>query len=74
MIAFKIGQYTVKTQFVAAATIHFHEIFAQNLLSKNCVLLWLLFEGGSYLRAATNCVFTVVELPNTRKVNTLIPS
>ena len=26
--------------------LHFLEIWAQNLLSKSCFLLWLLFEGG----------------------------
>ena len=45
--------YTVKSLFVAAATIGFDEIFRQNLLSKNCFLLRPLFKGGYYLRAAT---------------------
>ena len=44
---------------MAAATIGFDEIFAQNLLSKNCFLLRPLFKGGYYLRAATNKDFTV---------------
>ena len=36
------------------------QFFALNLiLSKNCVLLWLLFKGGYYLRAATNKDFSV---------------
>ena len=47
-------QYTVKSLFVAAATIEIDEFLAQNLLSKNYVLLRLLFKGGYYLRAATN--------------------
>ena len=51
---------TVKSLFVAAATIEIDEFLAQNLLSKNYVLLWLLFKGGYYLRAATNNDFTVV--------------
>ena len=50
---------TVKSLFAAAATIHFDEILVQNLLSKNYVLLRLLFKGGYYLRAATNNDFTV---------------
>ena len=45
---------TVESVLVAAASIHFDEIFGQNLLSKNWVLLRLLFEGGFYLRAASN--------------------
>ena len=53
---------TVKSLFVAAATIGFDEIFAQNLLSKNCFLLRPLFKGGYYLRAATNKDFTVYRL------------
>ena len=53
---------TVKSLFAAAATIHFDEILVQNLLSKNYVLLRLLFKGGYYLRAATNNDFTVCEL------------
>ena len=52
-------QYSVKSLFAAAATIHFDEILVQNLLSKNYVLLRLLFKGGYYLRAATNNDFTV---------------
>ena len=50
---------TVKSLFAAAATIHFDEILVQNLLSKNYVLLRLLFKGGYYLRAATNNDFKV---------------
>ena len=50
---------TVKSLFVAAATIDFDEILVQILLSKNCVLLRPLFKGGYYLRAATNKDFTV---------------
>ena len=38
---------------------YFHEIFGQDLLSKKWVLLRLLFEGGFYLRAASNTGFTV---------------
>ena len=49
---------TVKSLFVAAATIEIDEFLAQNLLSKNYVLLRLLFKGGYYLRAATNKDFT----------------
>ena len=56
-----INQYTVKSLFVAAATIGFDLIFRQNLLSKNCFLLRPLFKGGYYLRAATNKDFTVNE-------------
>ena len=51
--------YTVKSLFVAAATIDFDENFPQNLLSKNWFLLRLLFKGGYYLRAAINKDFTV---------------
>ena len=43
----------------AAASNYFHEIFGQDLLSKKWVLLRLLFEGGFYLRAASNTGFTV---------------
>ena len=50
---------TVESVLVAAASIHFDEIFGQNLLSKNWVLLRLLFEGGFYLRAASNTDDTV---------------
>ena len=53
---------TVKSLFAAAATIHFDEILVQNLLSKNYVLLRLLFKGGYYLRAATNNDFTVYNI------------
>ena len=51
--------YTVESVLVAAASIHFDEIFGQNLLSKKWVLLRLLFEGGFYLRAASNTDDTV---------------
>ena len=51
---------TVKPVLEAAASNNFDEIFAQNLLSKNCILLRLLFEGGFYLRAASNTGFTVI--------------
>ena len=51
--------YTVKSLFVAAATISFDEIFRQNVLSRNCFLLRPLFKGGYYSRAATNKDFTV---------------
>ena len=54
--------FTVKPVLEAAASNYFDEIFAQNLLSKNCILLRLLFEGGFYLRAASNTGFTVVTL------------
>ena len=40
--------YTVDSILQAAASIHFDEIFAQNLLSKKFILLRLLFEGGFY--------------------------
>ena len=49
----------VKSLFVAAATIEIDDFLAQNLLSKNYVLLQLLFKGGYYLRVATNKDFTV---------------
>ena len=45
---------TVSSELEAAASNFFDEILVQNLLSKNCVLLRLLFEGGLYLRAASN--------------------
>ena len=60
--------YTVESLFVAAATIEIDEFFAQNLLSKNCVLLRLLFKGGYYLRAATNKDFTVDGIPRFMKL------
>ena len=50
---------TVKPVIEAAASNYFHEIFGQDLLSKKWVLLRLLFEGGFYLRAASNTGFTV---------------
>ena len=37
---------TVNSILETAASIHFDEIFAQNLLSKKLILLRLLFEGG----------------------------
>ena len=51
--------HTVESVLVAAASNHFDEIFDQNLLSKKWILLRLLFEGGFYLRAASNTGFTV---------------
>ena len=51
--------FTVKSLFVAAATIKIGKFLAQYLLSKIYVLLRLLFKGGYYLRAATNKDFTV---------------
>ena len=39
---------TVNSILETAASIHFDEIFAQNLLSKKIILLRLLFEGGFY--------------------------
>ena len=45
---------------MAAALIQFDENFAQDLLSKNHVLLRLLIKCGSYKSAATNTVFTVI--------------
>ena len=61
MIFFNINEsvFTVKSLFVAAATIKIGNFLAQNLLSKIWVLLRLLFKGGYYLRAATNKDFTV---------------
>ena len=47
---------------MAAALIQFDENFAQDLLSKNHVLLRLLIKCGSYKSAATNTVFTVYVL------------
>ena len=41
------------------ASIKFHEIFAQNLLSKIKALLRVVFEGGLYLRAGSIGGFTV---------------
>ena len=52
---------TVESVLVAAASNHFDEIFDQNLLSKKWILLRLLFEGGFYLRAASNNVVTVYD-------------
>ena len=51
--------YTVNTVLMAAAAIQFDENFAQNLLSKNYVLLRLLFKCGCNKSAATNTVITV---------------
>ena len=42
---------TVDSELEAAASNYFDEIFAQDLLSKNCVLLRLLLKGGFYFRA-----------------------
>ena len=50
---------TVKSLFVTAAAIEIDEFLAQNLLSKNHILLRLLFKGGYYLKVATNKDFTV---------------
>ena len=50
---------TVSSEIEAAASNYFDDFFGQNLLSKNCVLLRLLFEGGFYLRAASNTDDTV---------------
>ena len=50
----------VKTLLQAAASNLFDVIFGQNLQSKKLVLQRLLFEGGFYLRAASNNVFTVI--------------
>ena len=44
---------------MTAAAIQFDENFAQNLLSKNYVLLRLLFKCGCNKSAATNTVITV---------------
>ena len=52
-------QNTVKSVLEAAASNHFDEFFGQNLLSKKLDLLRLLFEGGFYLRAASNTDDTV---------------
>ena len=60
------NRYTVKPVLEAAVSNYFDEIFAQNLLSKNCILLRLLFEGGFYLRAASNTddtVFNIIITP-----------
>ena len=51
--------YTVKSLFVAAATIEIDKFLAQNLLSKIWALLRVLFKGGYHLRVATNKDFTV---------------
>ena len=53
---------TVSSVLEAAASDYFDVILDQILLSKKCVLLWLLFEGGFYLRAASNTEFTVLNL------------
>ena len=58
---------TVESVLVAAASNHFDEIFDQNLLSKKWILLRLLFEGGFYLRAASNTDYTVIILVRPRK-------
>ena len=54
-----IFAHTVSSEIEAAASNYFGNFFGQNLLSKNCVLLRLLFEGGFYLRAASISEFTV---------------
>ena len=54
-----VSMNTVSSELEAAASNFFDKILAQNLLSKKCVLLRLLFEGGFYLRAASNTEFTV---------------
>ena len=46
--------YTVLPLLEATASNYVDEFFAQNLLSKNCILVRLLFEGGFYSRAASN--------------------
>ena len=51
--------FTVSSVLEAAASNYFDIIFDQILLSKKCVLLRLLFEGGFYLRAASNTDDTV---------------
>ena len=51
--------YTVLLLLQAAASNHFDEFFGQNLLGKKLGLLRLLFEGGFYLRAASNTDNTV---------------
>ena len=51
---------TVSTVLEAAASIYFDVILEQILLSKKCVLLRLLFEGGFYSRAASNTDDTVL--------------
>ena len=60
-LLFKFLGITVKSLFVTAAAIEIDEFLAQNLLSKNHILLRLLFKGGYYLKAATNKDFTVYE-------------
>ena len=44
------------------ALFQFHEILSSILLSENYVLLRLLFESGSYLRAALDNRLTVFHL------------
>ena len=51
---------TVNTVLMAAALIQFDENFAQDLLSKNHVLLRLLIKCGSYKSAATNTAYVYV--------------
>ena len=55
----RVEQYTVSSVLEAAASNYFDVILDQILLSKKCVLLRLLFEGGFYLRAASYTEFTV---------------
>ena len=50
---------TVFPLLETVASNYFDEILAQNLLSKNCVLVCLLFKGSFYLRAASNKGSTV---------------
>ena len=52
---------TVLPLLEAAASNYFDELFAQNLLSKRCILVRLLFEGGFYSRAASNNGNTVYQ-------------
>ena len=52
----------VSSVLEAAASNYFDVILDQILLSKKCVLLRLLFEGGFYLRAASNTEFTVLSI------------
>ena len=56
---FFINVTTVSSVLEAAASNYFDVIFDQILLNRKCVLLRLLFEGGFYLRAASNTEFTV---------------
>ena len=51
---------TVLPLLQATASNYSDEFFAQHLLSKKCILVRLLFEGGFYSRAASNNGNTVV--------------